>query len=90
MPQADGGTQSAFLGEGLKVPDDIGLIGPDDVQIARQQNIGLTTIRQPIDHIIAAAIDLRIAAIASPTLPPQTRIFPCALIERQTLRPARA
>ena len=81
------GALSAILEAGLKVPDDIGLIGLNDMEMARWENIGLTTIRQPIDHIIAAAIDLVIAAIAAPDLPPQTRIFPCTLIERQTLRP---
>ncbi len=83
------GALSAILDAGLKVPDDIGLIDLNDMEMARWQNIGLTTIRQPIDQITAAAIDLGIAAIASLTLPPQTCIFPCALIERQTLRPAR-
>lgn len=83
------GALSAILDAGLKVPDDIGLIGLNDMEMARWQNIGLTTIRQPIDQIIAAAIDLVIAAIAAPDLPPETRIFPCALIERQTLRHAR-
>jgi DNA-binding LacI/PurR family transcriptional regulator len=84
------GALSAILDAGLKVPDDIGLIGLNDMEMARWENIGLTTIRQPIDQIIAAAIDLVIAAIAAPDLPPQTCIFPCTLIERQTLRPARA
>jgi DNA-binding LacI/PurR family transcriptional regulator len=84
------GALSAILDAGLKVPDDIGLIDLNDIQMARWQNNGLTTIRQPIDQITSAAIDLVIAAKASPTLPPQTCIFPCTLIERQTLRPARA
>lgn len=72
------------------MPDDIGLIRLNDMEMARWQTIWLATIRQPIDQIIAAAIDLRIVATASLTLPPQTCIFPGALIERQTLRPARA
>lgn len=84
------GALSAILDAGLNVPDDIGLIDLNDMEMDRWLNNGLTTIRQPIDQIIAAAIDLGIAAIASLTLPPQTCIFPCTLIERQTLRPARA
>lgn len=84
------GALSAILDAGLNVPDDIGLIGLNDMEMARWQNNGLTTIRQPIDQIIAAAIDLVIVATASLTLPPQTCIFPCALVKRQRLRRARA
>jgi DNA-binding LacI/PurR family transcriptional regulator len=32
----------------LKVPDDIGLIGLNDMEMAGWENINLTTIRQPI------------------------------------------
>jgi DNA-binding LacI/PurR family transcriptional regulator len=51
------------------VPGDIGLIGLNDMEMARWQNINLTTIRQPIAEIIEASIDLVVATIEAPTSP---------------------
>jgi DNA-binding LacI/PurR family transcriptional regulator len=81
------GALSAIEGSGLKVPADIGLIGLNDMEMSRWENIGLTTIRQPIDEIIDAAIELVMATIADPARPPEARIFPCRVIERRTQRP---
>jgi len=55
--------------------------------MSRWQNIGLTTIRQPVARIIDAAIDLVVATIEQPDLAPETRLFDCQVIERTSLRP---
>jgi DNA-binding LacI/PurR family transcriptional regulator len=80
------GALSAIQEAGLKVPGDIGLIGLNDMEMARWQMIGLTTIRQPIDRIIAAAIDAVVELIAEPDRTAEVTLFPCELVERQTLR----
>ena len=80
------GALSAITDAGLSVPDDIGLIGLNDMEMARWQNIGLTTIRQPVAQIITCAIDLVVATIETPDRPPEIQLFDCALIERRTLR----
>jgi DNA-binding LacI/PurR family transcriptional regulator len=80
------GALSAIGEAGLTVPGDIGLIGLNDMEMSRWQNIGLTTIRQPVAEIIAAAIDLVVATIETPDRPPEVRLFPCRVIDRQTLR----
>jgi DNA-binding LacI/PurR family transcriptional regulator len=80
------GALSAIRDAGLAVPDDIGLIGLNDMDMSRWPLIGLTTIRQPVADIIEAAIDMVSAQIADPALPPEIRQFPCRVIERQTLR----
>lgn len=81
------GALSAIADAGLRVPDDIGFIGLNDMAMARWQNINLTTIRQPIAEIIASSIDLVVGTIADPDRHPETRLFPCSIIERGTLRP---
>ena len=74
------------IGEaGLSVPHDIGLIGLNDMEMSRWQNIGLTTIRQPVAEIIESAIERVVGLIATPASPPESRLFPCAVIERRTL-----
>lgn len=80
------GALSAIEGAGLIVPADIGLIGLNDMEMSRWQNIGLTTIRQPVAEIIEAAIELVVATIENPTRPAEARLFPCRVIERRTLR----
>lgn len=80
------GALSAITEAGLSVPGDIGLIGLNDMEMARWQLVGLTTIHQPVASIIAAAIALVVATIEDPGLAPEVRLFPCRLVERRTLR----
>lgn len=80
------GGLSAIEEAGLSVPGDIGLIGLNDMEMARWQLIGLTTIHQPVAQIIEAAIDLVVSIIETPDRPPEVRLFPCRVIERRTLR----
>ncbi|MGI9421430.1 MAG: LacI family DNA-binding transcriptional regulator [Geminicoccaceae bacterium] len=84
------GVLSAIESQGLRVPDDIGLIGLNDMEMAGWQNIDLTTIRQPIDEIIDASIDLITIMLNDPEQRPEARLFPCEVIERGTLKPAPA
>ena len=80
------GALSAIAEAGMSVPGDIGLIGLNDMEMARWQLIGLTTIHQPVAQIIEAAIDLVVSIIETPDRPPEVRLFPCRVIERRTLR----
>lgn len=80
------GVLSAIQSFGLSVPDDIGLIGLNDMEMASWQNIDLTTIRQPIDQIIEASIDLIATMLVDPQQEPAARLFPCEVIERSTLK----
>lgn len=81
------GALSALRDAGLKVPDEVGLLGLNDMEMAGWANIDLTTIRQPIPDIIAAAVDLAVASIDDPARVPEARLFPCEIVERKTLRP---
>lgn len=81
------GALSAIVEAGLSVPQDIGLIGFNDMAMAGWPIIALTTIRQPVAEIIAAAIDLVVGTIGRPDRQPEVRLFPCRLVDRSTLRP---
>jgi DNA-binding LacI/PurR family transcriptional regulator len=81
------GALSAVRENGLCVPEDIGIIGLNDMDMARWQIIDLTTIRQPIPEIIDASIGLVTAMLEDPDRLPEARLFPCGIIERGTLRP---
>ncbi|PPB79487.1 DNA-binding LacI/PurR family transcriptional regulator [Albidovulum inexpectatum] len=81
------GALSAIRDAGLNVPRDIGIIGFNDMEMAGWEYINLTTIRQPLPEIIDASIELVIATIEHPDRHPETRLFPCRVIERGTLPP---
>ena len=55
------GAIRALRQAGLRVPDDVSVVGFDDIQNAAYQNPGLTTVRQPLREMgrIAAEILLR-------------------------------
>ena len=80
------GALSAIRSAGLSAPDDIGIIGLNDMEMAGWENINLTTIRQPIGQIISSSIELIQAMLDDPERFPEARLFPCQVIERGTLR----
>ncbi len=81
------GALSALADAGLQVPEDVGILGLNDMEMSAWQNIDLTTIHQPLDLIIKSSIDLVTTMFDEPERAPESRIFTCRLIERGTLRP---
>ena len=81
------GALSAAQDAGLAVPDDLGIIGLNDMAMAGWQNIALTTIHQPFAAIVASSSELIVASFADPGAVPEVRLFPCHIVERSTLRP---
>lgn len=80
------GALSAVQDVGLSVPEDIGLIGLNDMEMAGWENINLTTIRQPVRQIISSSIELIVAMLDDPDRYPEARLFPSTVVERGTLR----
>lgn len=81
------GALSAIGDAGIAVPEGIGILGLNDMEMAGWANIALTTIRQPIPEIVEAAIDRVARLLTAPKTPPDMRLFPCEVVERATLRP---
>ncbi len=80
------GAISALRDAGLSVPQDVGVIGLNDMEMAGWAGVDLTTIHQPFAGIIAASIDLVAAMLDDPACAPVSRVFPCRVVERGTLR----
>lgn len=79
------GALSALQSAGLRVPEDVGLIGLNDMKMAAWANINLTTIHNPFSEIIAASIARVADLVADPRLPPAVHVFDCSVVERGTL-----
>ena len=70
-----------------RIPSDIGFLGFNDMNMASWSAYNLTTIRQPIREIILESIDLVASLLDDPHKPPVSKLFSCAVVERNTLRP---
>lgn len=57
------GAAKAILDSGLKIPDDISLIGYNGTEICKYYNPSITTLRQPREEMSVIAVDLIIDAI---------------------------
>jgi LacI family transcriptional regulator len=74
---------------GVRVPDELSIVGFDDIDMAGWEGFNLTTIRQPLAEMGRAATTLLIERIASDhELPPRKRVFPVGLVRRDTLATA--
>lgn len=78
------GAQRAIREAGLRIPDDIAMVGFDDLPQATYAEVPLTTIRQPIERMGPVAIDLLQAVIAQKPDVIKTHIMPVELIVRSS------
>ena len=70
--------------KGLRVPEDISIIGFDDIVMASQITPALTTVSVPVEEIAKRAIDILRAAMDSNDQQYQHASLPCQLVERET------
>ncbi len=71
---------------GVRIPDELSIIGFDDIPQAGWSAYVLTTIRQPVDQMIDAAIAMLHARLEAPQTPPVVTLLPGVLIERGSAR----
>jgi LacI family transcriptional regulator len=76
---------------GIRVPDELSIVGFDDIDMAGWEGFNLTTVRQPLAEMARAAANLLMERIASDDdVPPRQRVFPVGLVRRDTLAVAPA
>jgi DNA-binding LacI/PurR family transcriptional regulator len=69
---------------GCRVPDDIRLVGIDDVEYAGLLPVPLTTLRQPTREIGDAAMSAMLERVSRRGLPPRDILLHCELIVRES------
>lgn len=67
---------------GLRIPDDIAIMGFDDIPLAAQLNPPLTTMAQPMDELGAEAARLLLQRLSAPEAPPTGSLLPHRLVVR--------
>jgi LacI family transcriptional regulator len=82
------GALTCFLRHGVEVPGEIALVGFDDIALAHQAVVPLTTIRQPGYEMGRAAARLLLEQLEHPSAPPpQLTPFAAELVVRQSTPP---
>ena len=72
---------------GLKVPDDVRLMGFDDVKCASIVTPGLTSVHQPCAQIAETAFYCLLRRIENPAMPTKTISLPVKLVVRESTTP---
>jgi DNA-binding LacI/PurR family transcriptional regulator len=79
------GAISAFRDAGLRVPDDVSVIGFDDIRAAAFQNPRLTTVRQPLQRMGELAATTLLERIADPAYRPKDiHVHPELIVREST------
>lgn len=76
------GVLDAARAEGVSVPEELWVVGFDDIPMAKWESFDLTTIRQPIDDMARRAADLLLERLSGSTAPPVHVRLPCELLIR--------
>ena len=69
----------------INIPQQMSLIGYDDIPQASWAFAELTTIRQSVDEFAQVSVDLLQQRIKNPGSPPQNRIIDVTLVRRGTV-----
>ncbi|MGJ6979703.1 LacI family DNA-binding transcriptional regulator [Aestuariimicrobium soli] len=81
---AVGALQALVMGGGVRVPDDLALVGYDDIDFAAATVVPLTSVRQPAREIGRSAVELLVRQLADPQSGPQVVRFDPELVVRES------
>jgi LacI family transcriptional regulator len=84
------GIVAGLQAEGLGVPDDMSVVGFDDIDLARYVTPALTTIRQDVEAKGTYAAGLLLEEISGKRPPGQAVVIPVDLLTRRSTGPAPA
>lgn len=81
-----GVTDAARTTFGLRIPEDVSVVGFDGSGPASWASYQLTSIRQPVRRMTEAAVSMLVERIEDPELPAERRLFNGLLIEGRSAR----
>jgi DNA-binding LacI/PurR family transcriptional regulator len=83
---AIGAIDEAIENHNLSIPEDISIVGFDGVPSSSWFKYQLTTIRQPLEQLTKAAVDVLIERIENPDSPPEARVLTGMLIKGNSVK----
>jgi DNA-binding LacI/PurR family transcriptional regulator len=78
------GALSVLAARGIRVPDDVAIVGYDDSPAATWGEVGLTTVRQPSELMGATAVDVLLRLLAGDPDVPHANLVPTELVVRDS------
>jgi len=81
------GALSAAWQYGKHVPEDLSVVGFDDIPVASVVTPPLTTVRQPFEVLAQTAFDLLLERLGNSAAEPQSVVLPTELVVRESCRP---
>jgi LacI family transcriptional regulator len=78
------GALRALSTANISPPDEVAVVGFDDLPLAASSNPPLTTVRQPVRRMGALAAEMLLDIIEEGAKPPRRIILPTELVIRQT------
>jgi DNA-binding LacI/PurR family transcriptional regulator len=81
------GALQAIESRGLKVPEDVAIVGYDDINLSKMIKPALTTIKQPIKEMAKSAVDLLVEMIENREtgdITPKNLMFQMELVIRES------
>jgi DNA-binding LacI/PurR family transcriptional regulator len=85
-----GALMHTLLGQGVRIPEDVRIVGIDDVTYAALLPVPLTTIHQPCRSIGEVALRVMLDRLDQPKLPARNVFLDCSLVVRQSCGASRA
>lgn len=84
------GVLAAAQARGVRVPDELIVVGFDDTRVAQMTRPALTTVRVPMARMGAEALSLLIERVADPQRPPVRLVLEPQLVVRESCGAVRA
>jgi LacI family repressor for deo operon, udp, cdd, tsx, nupC, and nupG len=81
------GAMRALISHGLRVPEDVSVVGFDDIRFARYTSPPLTTVAQPKNALGREAMAMLIELLNDPDVPPRKRVLSADLVVRGSTMP---
>jgi DNA-binding LacI/PurR family transcriptional regulator len=78
------GAMSVIKESGRRIPDDVAVVGFDDVELGRYTDPALTTIHQPIAEQARLLVKMLITDIRTGEAVPAPAVLPTSLVERRS------
>jgi DNA-binding LacI/PurR family transcriptional regulator len=78
------GAMQCLIDAGVRIPEDVAVVGYDDIQMAHLIKPALTTVQQPIREMSSEVVSLLLKLIDKPNLPPKNLMFDMKLIVRES------
>ncbi|WP_441004134.1 LacI family DNA-binding transcriptional regulator [Pseudocolwellia agarivorans] len=72
----------------LQIPNDISVVGFDGITSSLWQSYQLTTIKQPVEQLVKAAVDMLLSHIENPESPSESRVLAGTLIKGNSVKRA--